>query len=280
MARGHYKKHLIIYDETVSKRDVFEQRLLNDLKQALDNEEFEVFYQPKFDIHSEPFNLVSTEALVRWYHPDLGLIEPGDFIPLFENNGQIMILDKYVWKRAAKMISLWKEKYDIALSVSINLSRVDIFDNTLEETLEDILSSNNLDHDSLKLEITESAYTENADQVIQVVGRLRSLGFKVEMDDFGTGYSSLNMLSSMPIDVLKMDREFIRNIDHDQKGQQLIALIIEIAKNLKIPVIAEGVERETQIQILKKMGCDIVQGFYFSRPLPADEFEKRFLVTI
>ncbi|MBQ3295735.1 MAG: EAL domain-containing protein [Erysipelotrichaceae bacterium] len=279
MARGNYKKHLIIYDETVSKRDIFEQRLLNDLRQALDNEEFEVFYQPKFNIQNEPFKLVSAEALVRWHHPDLGLIEPGDFIPLFENNGQITLLDKYVWAKAARMIACWKEKYGVTLSISVNLSRVDIFDLGLEETLYDIMETNNLNYDDLKLEITESAYTENADQVIQVIGRLRNKGFKVEMDDFGSGYSSLNMLSSMPIDVLKMDREFIRNIDHDQRGQQLVELIIDIAKNLKIPVIAEGVERETQIQILKKMGCDIVQGFYFSRPLPVDEFEKRFLIT-
>ncbi|MBO7698449.1 MAG: EAL domain-containing protein, partial [Erysipelotrichaceae bacterium] len=150
-------------------------------------------------------------------------------------------------------------------------------DPALEETLENILKENNLDHEVFKLEITESAYTENADQVIQVVGALRKKGFEVEMDDFGSGYSSLNMLSSMPIDVLKMDREFIRNIDHDKKGQQLVGLILDIARSLKVPVIAEGVERETQLQLLKKLGCNVVQGFYFSRPLPATEFEKRFL---
>ena len=277
MARSRYKKHLQIYDETVNKQEIYEQRLLNDLKNALDNEQFEVFYQPKYKIQNDPAELVSVEALVRWHHPDLGLIEPGDFIELLENNGQITLLDKYVWAKAARQIAKWRDEYGIILPVSVNLSRIDVFDPTLEETLENILKENSLEHDAVKLEITESAYTENATQVIQVVEKLHNKGFLVEMDDFGTGYSSLNMLSSMPIDVLKMDRAFIRDIDIDEKDMHLVALIIDTAKSLKIPVIAEGVEREAQLQLLKKLGCDFVQGFYFSRALPAAEFERRFL---
>jgi EAL domain-containing protein (putative c-di-GMP-specific phosphodiesterase class I) len=154
---------------------------------------------------------------------------------------------------------------------------VDVFDPDLEKTLDDILVSNGLNHESFKLEVTESAYTENSDQVIQVVEGLRRKGYEVEMDDFGTGYSSLNMLSSMPIDVLKMDREFIRNIEHNEKDIQLVALILDIAKNLKIPVIAEGVETENQLRLLKDLGCELVQGYYFSRPLPANEFEQKMI---
>ena len=277
MARGNYTKHLIVYDDTVSKRESYEQRLVNDLRHALDAHEFEVFYQPKYDIQVDPPKFVSVEALVRWRHPELGMITPEDFIPLFEKNGQISLLDNFVWCEAARQIAEWKEKYGMVIPVSVNLSRVDVFDPSLEETLEDILKQNGLEHDAFKLEVTESAYTENADQVIQVVGGLRNKGFEVEMDDFGSGYSSLNMLSSMPIDVLKMDREFVRNIDHNEKDQQLVELILDIARSLKVPVIAEGVERETQLQLLKTMGCAMVQGFYFSRPLPADEFEKRIL---
>lgn len=277
MARGHYNKPLMIYDDTVSERENYEQRLVNDLRQALDNGEFEVFYQPKYNIQSDPARLVSTEALVRWRHHDLGIIEPGDFIPLFEKNGQVSLLDNYVWRKAAEQIAEWRDRYGFVMPVSVNLSRVDVFDPKLEETIEEILKKNDLEYDAFKLEITESAYTENADQVIQVVGNLREKGFEVEMDDFGTGYSSLNMLSSMPIDVLKMDKEFIRNIDHEEKDRHLVALIIDIAKNLKVPVIAEGVERATQLELLKQMGCEIVQGYYFSRPLPADKFEERYL---
>ena len=159
----------------------------------------------------------------------------------------------------------------------MNLSRVDVFDPALEETLEGILEANGLDHNDLKLEVTESAYTENAEQVIRVVENLRRKGYKVEMDDFGTGYSSLNMLSDMPVDVLKMDRAFIRNIEHEEKDIQLVALILGIADNLKIPVIAEGVETKVQVQLLKNLGCACVQGFYFSRPLHPVDFEATYL---
>ena len=137
---------------------------------------------------------------------------------------------------------------------------------------------NDLDHSTVHLEVTESAYTENSDQVIRVVETLRDKGYKIEMDDFGTGYSSLNMLSDMPIDLLKMDRGFIRNIEHEEKDIQLVALILDIAKNLNVPVIAEGVETEEQIRLLKGLGCAMVQGYYFSKPLPADEFEKKFFI--
>lgn len=129
----------------------------------------------------------------------------------------------------------------------------------------------------LKLEITESAYTENADQIIGIVERIRSKGYEIEMDDFGTGYSSLNMLSSMPIDIIKMDSAFIRNIEHNEKNVQLVKLVLDIAKNLKVPVVAEGVETGEQLQLLKTMGCEIVQGYYFSKPLPADEFRQKIL---
>ncbi|MBR0367196.1 MAG: EAL domain-containing protein [Clostridia bacterium] len=277
MARGHYKEHLIVFDEKVREREMYEQRLLNDLRRAVDEYQFEVYYQPKYDIQSEPPRLVSAEALIRWRHPELGMISPDDFIPLFERNGQIGIVDKYVWTEAARQIVRWREQYGVTLPVSVNLSRVDVFDPALENTLDDILRFNGLKHDALKLEVTESAYTENADQVIRVVEGLRRKGYEVEMDDFGTGYSSLNMLSAMPIDVLKMDRAFIRNIEHSDKDKQLVALILDIARNLKIPVIAEGVETEEQMILLKNLGCELVQGYYFSRPLHPSEFENAYI---
>ncbi len=277
MARGHYKEHLIVFDETVRKREIYEQRLLNDLRHALEHYEFEVYYQPKYDIRSDPPKLVSAEALVRWRHPELGMIPPSDFIPLLEKNGQISMVDKYVWSEAARQIVRWKEQYGVTIPVSVNLSRVDVFDPALEDTLDEILRYNGLDYPTLKLEVTESAYTENADQVIHVVESLRSKGYVVEMDDFGTGYSSLNMLSAMPVDVIKMDRAFIRNIDHEEKDIQLVALILGIANNLRIPVIAEGVETEEQIKLLKGLGCTLVQGYYFSKPLHAEDFEAAFI---
>ena len=277
MARGHYKEHLIVFDETVRDREIYEQRLLNDLRRALDAYEFEVYYQPKYDIQSEPPKIVSAEALVRWRHPELGMISPDDFVPLFERNGQISAVDKYVWEEAAKQVVRWRDQYGVTIPVSVNLSRVDVFDPKLEETLDAILRFNGLKHSAFRLEVTESAYTENADQLIQVVERLRRKGYEVEMDDFGTGYSSLNMLSAMPVDVLKMDRAFIRDIDRNEKDVQLVALILDIAEKLKIPVVAEGVETKEQVKLLKKLGCTLVQGYYFSRPLPASDFEALFV---
>ena len=277
MARGHYKEHLIVFDESVREKELMEQGLLNDLRRALDNYEFEVYYQPKFDIQQEPPKLVSAEALIRWQHPKLGMIPPCDFIPLFERNGMISEVDKYVWSQAARQIARWRIQYGVTVPVSVNLSRVDVFDPALEDTLERILQQNGLPHDVLKLEVTESAYIEDSDHLIRVVEELRRKGFTVEMDDFGTGYSSLNMLSSLPMDVLKMDRTFIRNIEHSEKDTQLVVLILGIAKSMEIPVVAEGVETLSQMQLLKDLGCAMVQGYYFSRPLHPGEFEERFL---
>ena len=276
MVRGT-NRHLMVYNDELRSRETYNQRLLNDLRKAVDHREFKVYYQPKFNIQCEPPRLDSAEALVRWKHPELGLIPPGDFIPLYERNGQIEIIDNYVWAEAARQIAAWKEKYGVTVPVSVNLSRVDIFDPKLEEILDGLVKDNGLSCHSLKLEVTESAYTENAEELLKVMERLRSKGFEIEMDDFGSGYSSLNMLSSMPVDILKMDRGFILNIEHNPQDFRLVQLILDIARNLKLTVIAEGVETENQMLMLKNAGCDVVQGYYFSRPVPPEEFE-RFII--
>ena len=280
LARGRYKEHMVVFDENVRERENYEQRLKNDLRRAIEKQEFDVYYQPKYDIRSDVPKFMSAEALVRWNHPELGMISPGDFIPLFEENGTISSVDKYVWSKAVSQIAKWKKTFGIVIPVSVNLSRRDIFDPKLESTLDSLIRENGLERSALKLEVTESAYTENADQVVEVIERLRKKGYEIEMDDFGTGYSSLNMLSSMPVNVLKMDRAFIRNIDKGSSDIQMVELILGIAKKLKIPVIAEGVETEEQYNVLKGLGCELVQGFYFSRPLPATEFEKTIIQTL
>ena len=162
----------------------------------------------------------------------------------------------------------------MVIPVSVNLSRVDVFDPELGKIFDGLIADNGLTHEALKLEVTESAYTENAEELLKVMERLRSKGFEIEMDDFGSGYSSLNMLSSLPVDILKMDRGFIRNIEHNPQDFRLVQLILDIARNLKMPVIAEGVETENQMLMLKNAGCDLVQGYYFSRPVPPEEFEQ------
>ena len=277
MVRDSYKEHLIVFDMKMQEREDYEQRLLNDLHRALNNYEFEVYYQPQYDIQCEPPKLVSAEALVRWNHPELGMIPPGDFIPLFERGGKVGEVDRYVWAEAARQVAHWRDLYGVTIPVSVNLSRVDVFDPALENALDRLLTYNDLGQGAIKLEVTESAYTGNADQVIRVVEGLRRKGYVVEMDDFGSGYSSLNMLSAMPVDVLKMDRGFIRRIGEEEKDAHLVALILGIARSLKIPVVAEGVETGDQLKLLKELGCPLVQGFYFSKPLPAEEFEEKVI---
>ena len=277
MAKDSYSNHLVIYDDQMQERENYEQRLLNDLHRALNSYEFEVYYQPQFDIRSDPPKLVSAEALVRWNHPEIGIIPPNDFVPLFERNGKIGEVDRYVWSETARQIARWRDMYGITIPVSVNLSRVDVFDPALDSALDHLIAYNGLGQDTLKLEVTESAYTGNADQVARVVEGLRRKGYVVEMDDFGSGYSSLNMLSAMPVDVLKMDRAFIRRIGDTEKDKHLVALILGLARSLKIPVVAEGVETEEQLQMLRELGCPLVQGFYFSKPLPAAEFEQMII---
>ena len=277
MARNNYQKRLIVYDNEMRSKELYEQRLLNDLHRALNSYEFEVHYQPQYDIQCDPPKFVGAEALVRWNHPDLGMIPPGDFIGLFERNGKIGEVDQFVWAEAARKVARWRDIYGITVPVSVNLSRADVFDPALESALDRLMAYNGLSQGSLRMEVTESAYTENADQVVRVVEGLRQKGYIVEMDDFGSGYSSLNMLSAMPVDVLKMDRAFIRRISESEKDRHLVALILGIAKNMKIPVVAEGVETEEQLRLLKELGCSLVQGFYFSRPLPAAEFETEVI---
>ncbi|MBQ7645997.1 MAG: EAL domain-containing protein [Clostridia bacterium] len=274
MVRGKYTNPLMIYDEDMHMHELLDRRLLNDLNLAVKENQLMVYFQPKYNIQVDPPMLSSAEALIRWKHPELGMISPGAFIPLFEKNGLISIVDNFVWKNTAKQISEWKEKFGITLPVSVNVSRADIFDLTLAERLKGLVHENGLVFKCLKLEITESAYIDNARQLLDLVSELRQLGFEIEMDDFGSGYSSLNMLSSMPVDVLKIDMKFIRNIERNETDRKLVTMILDIAKFMKLTVVAEGVETDGQLEILKKAGCDIVQGYYVSRPLPADEFEK------
>ena len=272
--QGSFTKRVGVYDSTLHERELYSEQLIEDFSTAIKEHQFQVYYQPKFDVQPEIPVLASAEALVRWIHPDLGFISPGDFIPLFEHNGLIQQLDHYVWRQTAAKIKEWKDRFDFAVPVSVNVSRVDMYDPHLINTLVSILDDNGLSTHELLLEITESAYTQDSEQIIQTVNNLRQLGFQVEMDDFGTGYSSLNMISTLPIDALKLDMQFIRNAFNERQDTRMLEVIIDIADYLSVPVIAEGVETEEQLIALKEMGCDYVQGYYFSRPVPAEEYEQ------
>jgi len=274
--RGDYTRQISYFNDESNEKELYRERLINDMDDALKNKDFIVFYQPKFNIQCETPRLRSAEALIRWKHPELGMISPGEFIPLFEGNGLIQKLDYYVFTETAAQMRKWKEEYGFTLPVSVNVSRIDIYDPELENKLLKIVSENGLETADLMLEITESAYADNAKGLIDTMSSLRDKGFKIEMDDFGSGYSSLNMLNTIPIDILKMDMKFIRDMLKDEKSLKLVELVLDIARFFGFPVVAEGVEDEEQYRTLKEMGCDVIQGYYFSKPLPAADL-KAFL---
>ena len=272
--RNSYTRNIGVYDDTMHKAELYEMQLIEDFPAALAERQFKVYLQPKYDIRSDSPVLCGAEALVRWMHPSLSMVSPGVFIPLFENNGLIEDLDHYVWREAARQVRAWKDELGYSVPVSVNVSRIDLNDPDIVYTLLSILEEHRIDARDLHLEVTESAYAEDAEQIVEVVKRLRALGFMVEMDDFGTGYSSLNMLSTLPIDVLKLDMKFIQTAFAAEQNTEMISIIIDIARHIQVPVVAEGVETEQQLTALKGLGCDIVQGYYFSPPVPTETFES------
>lgn len=271
--RGSFAKTIAIYDDALHDIELFEDQLLGDFQAALEEEQFLVYYQPKFDIRPATPVLSSAEALVRWDHPQLGMVSPCVFIPLFEQHGLIRDLDQYVWRKTAEKMRDWKERLGFSVPVSVNVSRIDMYDPELVNEIFALLDEFGLQPSDLFLEITESAYTQDSEQIIETVHRMRSGGLKVEMDDFGTGYSSLNMVSKLPIDVLKLDIQFIRNAFSERKDTRMLEIILDIADSLNVPTIAEGVETAEQMTTLRMMGCTYAQGYYFSKPIPPLEFE-------
>ena len=272
--RGSVVQSISIFDSKLQEQELFEEQLIEDFPTAIAEKQFVVYYQPKYNIQGEKPVLSSAEALIRWNHPRLGLVSPGVFIPLFEKKGLIRLLDLYVWKETAAQIKRWKIQFGKTVPVSVNVSRVDLYDPYLPETLQDIVIKNGLACKDLLLEITESAYSEEVDIILGRIKSLREAGFKIEIDDFGTGYSSLSMINKIPLDALKIDMIFVRNAFAQQSDKQMIRIIIDLASYLGVPTIAEGVESLEQIEVLKKLGCDIVQGYCFSKPVPPQDFEK------
>ena len=271
---GNYTTSVAVYNSGLHSKRLREERLIRDIYEAIEHKDLKVFYQPKYAIQGDKPHLRSAEALIRWIHPTLGFISPGDFIPLFESNGLIQMVDYYVWKEAAAQIRKWKDEYNWTVPVSVNVSRIDIYDPDLENKFCNILKENDLSPSEYMIEITESAYAENAQGLIEVLESMRKKGFKIEMDDFGTGYSSLGMLTEIPIDILKIDMSFVRSMEKHEKNKRMVELIIDIAKFLKVPCVAEGVETESQLRTLRRMGCDVIQGYFFSKPVSPEDFVK------
>ena len=276
--RGNLVDPIGFYDDSMREAEMLAGQLIDDFPAAIQGRQFEVYYQAKYNIRGDEPVLSSAEALVRWNHPELGLTGPGRFVPLFEKNGLVQELDHYVWSETAAQIKSWKERYGITLPVSVNVSRIDLYDPELTDRLLSLVRENGLTAQDLLLEITESAYTDDSQMIASKVEELRGLGFRIELDDFGTGYSSLSMLSYMPVDVLKLDMQFIKSAFSGRMDTRLLEAMIGLAGSFGLPTIAEGVETAGQMATLKELGCDVIQGFWLARPLPAAEFEKQVLL--
>ena len=261
---------IAFYDEEY-KNTILNNKILEDqLVTALEKEEFVVFYQPKYDTVSK--ELVGAEALVRWKKPDGTYIPPYKFIPTAEKNGFIIKLDKYVFNRVCQDQRRWLEEGKRVVPVSVNLSRQHLYNSEFINDYSNMVEKSGVPIDKLELEITESAMFENQDEFLSIIDRLHGIGFRILMDDFGTGYSSLMMLKSIPIDVMKLDKSFVDDYNNE-KGEKIISSVTQLAKSMHIEVTAEGVETEEQYEFMKNLGCDNIQGFYFARPMPQEDFD-------
>ena len=269
-----YDGKIAIYDDSMRQKLRDEQTMADEMEAALNREQFVIYFQPQ--VNYENGRLIGAEALVRWKHPTRGLIYPDTFIPLFEKNGFITRLDRYVWERSCRYMKEWREMLgkDIPISVSVNISRVDVYNEDICDTLCHLIKKYNLPPSSLHLEITESAYMQFPEQIIKVVTNLQKHGFCVEMDDFGSGYSSLNTLKDVPVDLLKLDVRFLTESDDNSRGGNILSSVIRMAHWLKLPVLAEGVETKAQAEYLNSLNCFYMQGYYFNRPMPAESFRE------
>ncbi len=240
---------------------------------ALANEEFMVYYQPKYDPRTD--ELRGAEALIRWQSPEFGFVPPGKIIPIYEKNGFITEIDHYMIQHVARDQKKWLDKGCKCVPVSVNVSRAHFIENDLAEQIRDLVDSEGAPHDLIEIELTESAFFDDKKAMISTISRLKEYGFAVSMDDFGSGYSSLNSLKDMPLDVLKLDAEFFRGSNDNGRGEIVVSEAIKLAKNLNMRTVAEGVEVRDQVDFLASQGCDMIQGYYYAKPMPRDEYETR-----
>ncbi len=270
--KGNYMTRYAYYDASMRDLMLQEQMIVRDMEFGLQEKQFTVYLQPIYNLHTG--HIVSAEALVRWQHPTNGVITPGKFIPVFERNGFIVRLDRYVWERVCQILQEEKQKHGKVTPVSVNVSRLNFYNLDLLSFLTGLLEKYGLEPWMLKLEITESAYTDNPQQLIAVIGAFREHGFPVLMDDFGSGYSSLNMLKNLPVDTLKIDMGFVQELENSERASSIMKFILKLAEDLDMGVVVEGVETKAQLDLLAKIGCADIQGFYFSRPLPYENYMK------
>jgi diguanylate cyclase (GGDEF)-like protein len=270
-AKDQGRDNYQLYAPAMNARALERLALENMLRKALSQRELMVYYQPLIDLASK--RIVGLEALVRWQHPDLGLLLPAHFISTAELSGLIIPIGQWVMLTAAKQLRQWQKRVDSNLTVSVNLSARQFQQPNLVSAVADVLDESGIHPRSLELEITESNAMQNAEVTIHTLRELKALGVRISMDDFGTGYSSLNYLKRFPIDTLKLDQSFVREINTDRRDAAIVSAVISMAHSLDLKVVAEGVETEEQLAFLHQQRCDRIQGFLFSAPMSAEELE-------
>ena len=272
--KGDYHKRVAYYDDVLRENIRYEQELISELDDAIREGQLKMYLQPQVSTEGK---ILGGEALVRWQHPVKGMIAPIAFIPVFEKNGLISDVDKYMWESACKQLRKWKDEGKEDLYISVNISPRDFYLLNIYQVFTELVNKYDIAPQNLKLEITETAVVIDLQRQMELIERLRRIGFVVEMDDFGSGYSSLNMLKDIHVDVLKIDMAFLRKAEDEERSKKILQMIISLSGQLGMPVITEGVETAEQVEILTEMGCDMFQGYYFAKPMEVEKFEELYL---
>ncbi|MBR2526302.1 GGDEF domain-containing protein [bacterium] len=265
-------KYISYYDDNLRRKLLNEKNIEDEMHAALASHQFVMYLQPKYDMKS--LKIAGGEALVRWVHPTKGFIPPGEFIPLFEKNGFVLNVDRYMWEQACKAIKSWIERGYNPVPISVNVSRLHLSNEFFIDDLKELVAKYDIPTKLLELELTETASFEDFDKFKDIVSELKAQGFSIAMDDFGSGYSSLNMLRQIPCDILKLDRGFINDTTTSERGKIVVQSVLSMAKNLSLKTVSEGIETVEQAQFLTDSGCDIAQGFLYAKPMPLEEFER------
>lgn len=271
-SKGNMSNYILYYDENSYRNDIFKQQLIGEFETALNENQFCMYLQPQTD---KDGNMLGAEALIRWNHPNMGLIMPGAFIECFEDAGLIYRLDNYIWEEAAKQLKIWKDS-GYNYYISVNISAKDFYHIDVYQTFKNLVSKYGIDTDKLHIEITETALSEDKQAAHKTIERLHDEGFIIEIDDFGSGYSSFNFLKDVCADVIKIDRVFLKKSSHEERGEQILRSIISLSHDIGMDVITEGVENVDQLSMLAKMNCDWFQGYYFSKPITVGDFEEKY----
>lgn len=272
---GEYGACLAYYTDDMLQKSLHERRILSEFEQALAKGQFCFHLQPQI---SKTGACLGAEALVRWNHPVKGLIFPGEFIPVLERTGLIWKLDQYIWEESAKKLKEWRCQRNTEASISVNISPKDFFYLDIYQVFTSLVEKYEIPPKCLKLEITETAFLEDTQKQLALIGRLQEYGFDIEIDDFGSGFSSLNLLKDIKANILKIDMAFLSETKNTQRSWEILHSIIELAGRIGMETLTEGVETQEQMTRLSQVGCDMFQGYYFSRPIPVEDFEARFLL--